>query len=107
MISLRLVVPAVLGAAAVAGCVTYFIAPSPRVEADQRVPQAPLNLPAPGSEVSKGIAQHPSAKEKGVAAFEKAADAILKRAAYGAASAGERPITGPIPLPRRRPIPRR
>jgi hypothetical protein len=41
MISLRLAVPAVLGAAAVAGCFTYFVTPPPPprvVEPDQRLP---------------------------------------------------------------------
>jgi outer membrane PBP1 activator LpoA protein len=97
MISLRLAVPAVLLAAALAGCFTYFVNPSPPVEADQRLPPSlsPTN-----------IDQHPAAKEQAAAAFERAAAAIIRRAEYAQASANEPPITGHIPLPRRRPLPR-
>ena len=105
MIGWRLALAAALAAAAFAGCVTYLSAPSPRIEANQRPPAAALNLPAPDMEASKGITLRPSAQERDVAAFEKAAEAILKRAAYAGASA-ERPITGRVPLPRPRPIPR-
>src|SRR5262249_36520767 len=106
MIGWRFALAAVLAAAAIAGCVTYFVAPSPQVGADQRLPPAPASLVAPDVEASKGIAQQPSANERSVAAFEQAAEAILKRAAYAGASAGEQPIKGRIPLPKRRPIPR-
>jgi hypothetical protein len=46
-------------------------------------------------------------EEKAVAAFQRAADAILKRAENLQASAPkELPIKGKIPLPKKRPIPR-
>jgi hypothetical protein len=56
---------------------------------------------------STGIDQRLSADEK-AAAYQKAAAAILRRAPNARASAGadELPITGPIPLPKRRPITR-
>jgi hypothetical protein len=106
MMGWRLALAAGLAAAAVAGCITYLAAPSlPRVEADQR-PRAPASLLIPEAEAPKVIPQHPGAKERDVAAFERAAEAILKRAAYAGASVGAQPITGRIPLPKRRPIPR-
>lgn len=105
MIGWRFALAAMLAAAAVAGCIAYFAAPSPGIEASQRPPLPPLNLRASGMEASKDVAPRPSAQERDLAAFEKAAEAILKRAAYAGAAA-ERPITGPVPLPRKRPIPR-
>ena len=94
MISLRPAVLAVLVAAAFAGCLTYFVTPSPRVDAD---PLLPATVP-----------DMKSLPDPGASAFERAAEAILKRASYAEASAstGEPPITGHIPLPKRRPIPR-
>lgn len=105
MIGWRFALAAALVSAAVAGCIAYVSAPSPVIEANQRPPALPFNFPARDMEASKAVAPHPSARERDVAAFERAADAILKRAAYAGASA-ERPITGRIPLPRKRPIPR-
>src|SRR6266852_9708121 len=107
MISLRLAVPAVLVAAAVAGCITYFVTPAPPqpVEADQRLPPIVLNVAGrPDAGISTNI-QRPST-EGHIDAFERAAEAILKRAQNATASAGtDKPlITGPIPLPKRRPI---
>jgi len=107
MISFRLAVPAVLAAAAVAGCLTYFVTPPPaRMEADRRLPPAVLYSRGPDTAASTSIDQRPSADEKAAAAYQKAAEAILRRAANARASAGadEPPITGPIPLPKRRPI---
>jgi hypothetical protein len=105
MIGWRFALAAALAAAVIAGCIAYVSAPSPGIEASQRPPALPFNLPARDMETSRAIAPNPSAKERDVAAFERAADAILKRAAYAGASA-ERPISGRIPLPRKRPIPR-
>jgi hypothetical protein len=100
MISLRLAVPVVLVAAAVAGCFTYFVNPSPPVEADQRLPPTSPDMTGPRT------GPRPSA-EDGAAAFQRAAAAILRQAAYAQASAGnELQITGHIPLPKRRPIER-
>jgi hypothetical protein len=107
MISLRLFVPAVLVAAAVAGCFTYFVAPPPtpqKVEVDQRLPPTVPNMTPPDTGTPTNINQRPSPEEL----FQQAAEAILKQAPDAQASAGtdEPPITGHIPLPKRRPIPR-
>ena len=107
MVTLLFVVPAILAAAAAAGCFIYFVTPPPaRVEADQRLPPAVLYSRGPDAPASIRIDQRPSAEEKAAAAYQKAAEAILRRAANARASAGadEPPITGPIPLPKRRPI---
>ena len=109
MVTLRFAVSAILAAAAAAGCFTYFVTPSPaRVEADQRLPLTVPNLRGPDTTASIRIDQRPSADEKAAAAYQKAAEAILRRAPNVRASAGgdEPPITGPIPLPKRRPITR-
>jgi hypothetical protein len=107
MISLRLFVPAILVAAAVAGCFTYFVAPpttTQKVEVDQRLPPTVLNMTPPDTGTPTNINQRPSPEEL----FQQAAEAILKQAPDAQASAGtdEPPITGHIPLPKRRPIPR-
>jgi hypothetical protein len=100
MISLRLAVPVILLAAAVAGCFTYFVTPPPPVEADQRLRPTLPN-------VTPNIDYRPSAEEQAEAAFSRAASAILRRLPDAQASAGtnEPPITGRIPLPKRRPRP--
>jgi hypothetical protein len=106
MISLRLLVPAVLVAAAVAGCFTYFVSrpPTPqKVEVDLRLPPTVPNMTPPDTGTPTNINQ-PSPEEL----FQQAAEAIQKQAPDAQASAGtdEPPITGHIPLPKRRPIPR-
>ena len=114
MVILRFAVSAILAAAAAAGCFTYFVTPSPaRVEADQRLPLTVPNLRGPDTTASIRVdqrpsADEPSADEKAAAAYQKAAEAILRRAANAQATAGadESPITAPIPLPKRRPITR-
>ena len=110
MISLRLAVPAVLVAAAVAGCFTYFVTPPPPprvVEADQRLPPTVPDMTATDTGTPTNIDQRPSAEEQ-AAAFRQAAEAIQKQAPDAQASTGtdEPPITGHIPLPKKRPIPR-
>ena len=98
MISLRLAVPVILVAAAVAGCFTYFMTPPPQVEADQRLrPTLP--------DVAPNIDRRPSSEEEAELAFRRAASAILRRLPDAQASArtNELPITGRIPLPKRRP----
>ena len=114
MTSLRLAVPTVVVAAAVAGCITYFVAPAPPqpIEAGQRLPPTVPNVTGrPAAGISTNI-QRPSTEDH-IDAFQRAADAILKRAQNATAAAGEPLVTGPIPLvtgpiplPRRRPIPR-
>ena len=107
MINLRLVVPAVLVAAALAGCFTYFFAPLPQVESDELLPQARQTL-VPDVIPPTQLDQRPSAEEQAAADFQQAAAAILKKAPDTQASAdfNAPPITGHIPLPKRRPIPR-
>ena len=107
MIDLRLAVPAILAAAAVAGCFTYFVTPPARVAVEP--PQRPTMSPLKGSsaaEASKGLDQRPSAKEKAAEAYRQATEAILRRAqnARADARADLPPITHPIPLPKKRPI---
>ena len=107
MMSLRLAAPAVLIAAAIAGCITYFATPgSPqRTEADQRMPPAePSATGRPASGVTTNI-RRPSTEDN-ITAYQRAAEAILRRAPNAKASADETLVTGRIPLPKRRPIPR-
>ena len=106
MISLRLAFPGVLLAAAVAGSFTYFVTPPPQVEADQPLPPPAPDLTGPHTGTPTKIDQRPSAKEEAVAAFQQAAAAILRPLPNALASANEPPITGHIPLPKKRPIPR-
>jgi hypothetical protein len=100
MITLRLAIPAVLVAAAVAGCITYFASPAPpeQGKADQPLPPTSLTSRS-DSEIARNI-QRPTTEER-IDAFERAAEAILKNAKASAADA--RLITGPIPLPKPRP----
>jgi hypothetical protein len=106
MISLHLAV-AVLGAAAVAGCITYCASPAPpqRIEADQRMP---LTLPSAKDRLEpsgRSANIQPTSTEGDIAAYQRAAEAILKRAQNANASADEPPLaTGHIPLPK--PLPR-
>ena len=105
MITLRLAVPAVLAAAAVAGCVTYFVTPAPpqQIEADQLLsPTLPNVTDRPDSGISTNI-RRPTTDEH-IDAFERAAEAILKQAQNAKASADKPLVTGPIPLPKPRPI---
>jgi hypothetical protein len=104
MFSLRLAIPVVLFAAIVAACLTYFVTlPLPPVE-----PERPA-IPALPSRVLETAAPKKLTddEEKTVAAFQRAADVILKRAEnLQAAVTPDLPIRGRIPLPRKRPIPR-
>ena len=106
MINLRLAVPAILAAAALAACFTYFVTPPAPVEADQRsMPTVPNLTDRPDTGASIDIDQRPSAEGKSAAAYRQAAEAILKRASNARADvrAEEPPITERIPLPKRRP----
>ena len=109
MVTLRFAVLAILTAAALAGCFSYCVAPpSARVEAGQRLPPAVHYSTGPGTQASTRIDQPPNADEQAAAAFQKAAEEILRRAPDTRASAfaDELPMTGRIPLPKKRPIPR-
>src|ERR1700735_3193841 len=101
---LRLAVPAVVVAAALAGSFTYFVSPPPPVEAEQRsaAPAREMTSTAAGTPVR--IAQDRRAED-----FLRAAEAILRPLSNAQASAprtDELPIIGHVPLPKRRPIPR-
>jgi hypothetical protein len=107
MIGWGLAIPAVVAAAAVAGCITYFVAPAPpeRIEADQRMPPTVPKATVRQDSASSSV-QTPS-PEDNITAYQRAAEAILKRAQNAKASADEPPlVTGRIPLPKRRPLPR-
>jgi hypothetical protein len=102
MISLRFGVSAVLIAAALAGCITYFVTPAPPqpVGADQLLPPTVPNATS-RSDWRDSTNTPPPSAENHIEAFQRAVEAILKNAK---ASAREPLITGPIPLPKRRPI---
>jgi hypothetical protein len=107
MISLRLVVPAVLIAAVVAGCFTYFVATPLRVETDQRAPPSVPDMKGPYAGIPTNVGQPKTAGEH-ASAYTRAAEAILKHApdAQAFADSDRTLITGHIPLPKKRPIPR-
>jgi hypothetical protein len=105
MISWRLTVPAVLVAAAIAGCLTYFVTPSPPVEAVQRIAPTSPDIRGPDTGTRTNINQHSSAEEEAKAAFERAAAAILRQAPDASASANGPPTAQHIPLPKKRPLP--
>jgi len=106
MISWRLIVPAVLVAAAIAGCLTYFVAPSP-VEAVQRLSPTSPDIKGADTGTRTIIDQRSRVEEEAKAVFERAAAAILRQTPDLQASAGREPPTAEqIPLPKRRPLPR-
>jgi hypothetical protein len=108
MISLRFAALATLVAAAFAGCLTYFVMPLARVDTTQRLPATMPTLTGRTEPLVPDIGQHLAAEQQAAAAFERAAKTILKRLpdALAYAGADEPPVTGHIPLPRRRPNPR-
>jgi hypothetical protein len=108
MISVRPAVLATLAAAAIAGCFTYFVMPLARVDTDRRLPPTMPTLTGHTELLAPDIGQHLAAEQQAAAAFERAAKTILKRLPDAMAYAGpdDPPITGHIPLPKRRPIPR-
>src|ERR1700678_4592074 len=78
-IRLRLAVLAVLAAAAFAGCLTYFVIPLARVDTDERLPATMPTLTGRTAAMPTNISQHPAAEQQAAAAFERAAETILKR----------------------------
>jgi hypothetical protein len=93
MIRWRLAVPAVLVAAALAGCFTYFVPLPPPATADLRLPE---KMP----ELRMGIpanVDRPKAQDS-ADDFLKAAQAILKQEPNAQASADKPPIAGHIPF---------
>jgi hypothetical protein len=107
MIRLRFAVLAILAAAAFAGCLTYFVMPLAQLDTDHRLQASVPTFTARTEPVTRDAGRHP-AEEQAAAAFERAAKTILNRLpdALAYAGADEPPITGRIPLPKRRPIPR-
>ena len=114
MVTLRFAVPAILATAAAAGCLSYFVIVSlpARFEADARLldvrsPAAVLHSSSPSARASTQVDQPTNAEELAAAAFQKAAEEILRRAPDTRASAvtGELTMTGRIPLPKKRPTP--
>jgi hypothetical protein len=109
MIGPHLIISAVVTAAALAGCFTYLLRPQiASVAVDQQAHLGKLTLGAPDAMALRGPDWQPVENEKAAAAYLEAAQAILRRAptAQASASADEIPITGRIPLPRKRPTPR-
>ena len=115
MVTLRFAVPAILATAAAAGCFSYFVSVIllARLESgarslDVRLPPAVLDSSSRSTRASTQIDQSPNEDELAAAAFQKAAEEILRRAPNTRASAfaDERPMTRRIPLPKKRPIAR-
>jgi hypothetical protein len=111
MINLRLAVLAILAAAAMAAGFTYFVNPSARVEVQPPLrPTMPPSTARPDARAgaSPGVDQHQSKEGKTATAYQQAAEAILRRAENALADVGTDPshIVGPVPLPRKRPLPR-
>ena len=103
MIGLRLAVPAVLAAAAAAGWFANFATPAP---VEERLPPTAPKLTDPDPKASTRIDQLSDVEVKAAEAYLEAAKAILRRAPDARASIGaDGPLlTGPIPLPKRRPV---
>ena len=113
MVTLRFAVPAILATATAAGCLSYFVIKTlpARFERDARLfdvrlPSAVPNSASASSRASIQIDQFPNVEELAAAAYQKAAEEILRRAPNTRASVGsdELPMAGRIPLPKRRPI---
>ena len=102
-----LAIPAVLSAAIVALCYAYMVSPIHPVELNRRLPPTIADLTIRPDPRTSAIID-PPAEDHAIVAFQRAAEAILKRApnAQASASADKPPIAGHIPLPKRRPIPR-
>jgi hypothetical protein len=88
----RLAASAILGAAVVVSCIVYVVSPVPpqRVEADQRLPPVLPSVTGHDTALSTNI-QRPIAEDR-ITAFERAAEAILRRAQNARASADEPPL---------------
>jgi hypothetical protein len=107
MINWRFPVVTVLVAAAAAGCITYFATPAPPqpIEADQRSPPTTAIATARSDSGASRNIQPPNTNDD-ITAYQRAAEAIMKRAQNAKASANEPLFTGRIPLPKKRPVPR-
>ena len=101
-----LALTSVLAAAVAAGCFAFAMWPPPT---ETNYPKLPSHAPQPMIQdkgLSAGMTRPGKDEEKAVEAFQRAADAILSRAANMSASApvAGRPVGVKVPLPRRRPI---
>lgn len=101
-----LVISSVLAAGVAAGCFVYLLSP-PLAEThhSESSPRTPP-LIVQDKEAAAGINPTRNDDQKSMEAFQRAADAILQRAANMGASV---PVTNPqaggkVPLPRRRPV---
>ena len=109
MVGSHLVISAVVTAAALAGCFAYLLRPPIAwVAVDQEPHLGKITFSGTDTTASLGADRQLIENEKAATAYLEAAQAILRRAptAQASASAAEIPITGRIPLPRKRPIPR-
>jgi hypothetical protein len=101
-----LVISFVLAAGLAAGCFAYLIS-NPLAEMDRsKLPSHAPQLIIQDKEASAAINPPKNEEEKTVETFQRAADAILSRAANMSASAPvtSRPVGMKVPLPRRRPV---
>jgi hypothetical protein len=110
MVGSHLIISAVITAAALAGCFAYLLRPPiASVAVDQQPHLGKITFSSSDDTMdSLGADRQLIENEKAATAYFEAAQAILRRAptARASASAEEIPITGRIPLPRKRPIPR-
>lgn len=111
MVKFHFAVPAILATAVAAGCLSYLIGPIDKVASIGQLPPALQNTTAPLTQTSSTRIEKPalpSVDELPAATYERAAEAILRRAPETRASIArdEPPSKSPVPLPRRRPIPR-
>jgi hypothetical protein len=97
----RIVIPAVLGALALAGGFAYFVTPPAPVEAEKPSVSAAPDVTSSMAVTPAIVGQRRTAED-----FERAAKEILKRLPNAQASVptNEPPIVGHVPLPKRRPI---
>jgi hypothetical protein len=82
--------------------------PLAQLDTDHRLQTSVATFAARTEPVTRDAGPHLAAEEQAAAAFERAAKTILKRLpdALAYAGADEPPITGHIPMQKRRPIPR-
>ena len=99
---LRLAVPAVMVAAALAGSFTYFVSPPLSVEAEQQSAAPALEMTGTAADTPVRIAQDRRAED-----FLRAAEAILRPLSSAQASerTNELPILGHIPIAKTTPNP--
>jgi hypothetical protein len=102
--SCSLVASCAVATAIVAGCFVYLMSPPPAETDSSELPSHAPRLVLHEKEVIPARTP-PKEEEESIKEFQRAVDAILKRAANTSASAPLtfRPIDTKVPLPRRRP----